>query len=230
MIIPDRVSRRGGHTPDCWSRKREAPPILKVLGRKFDAVANSAIFNDAAKLQEFARQLGEPWGSKCGQCNFIGSCTWNVEQSRREYVVAELKRQIGNFMIQSTATADIAGMAYAKVIREAKRHGIPLAIDPDQKGFAPVNIVHDELIFQVDDEYVGQMGRLVKDVMMGIWPECVIPLEIDQEIVQRWSDKHEKKSLHLEDFEVPPEWRDGVPEADDWDEEIAAEIEAAVAA
>jgi DNA polymerase I-like protein with 3'-5' exonuclease and polymerase domains len=236
LHVPAREPKPRG-APSCYGRKREAPlPVVGALNKAgIDVIKEPVVLHDTGKLHLMVKQTHQPLFDKCQVCPYIGGCLYDAERGRREFLVAELKRQIINFMVQSTATADLAGMAHAKVVREARRHGIPIALGPDQKGLVPVNIVHDELIHQVDDEYVGAAARLIGDVMRSIWPECSVALEIDQEIVRRWSDKHEKgKAKHADDFEVPEELRAGLPsvaehdgvlelsdESDGFDSEVA---------
>jgi hypothetical protein len=76
------------------------------------------------------------------------------------------------------------------VLVAAKAEGVPLMLTPDVRGIAPINLIHDEVVFVVADEYVDNAKRLVRDTMVNVWSGMKVPLEVDLEVVTRWSEKH----------------------------------------
>jgi DNA polymerase I-like protein with 3'-5' exonuclease and polymerase domains len=44
-------------------------------------------------------------------------------------------------------------------------------------------------VFQVSDSIVDQAKALIRDTMINIYPDLLVPLEVDQAVVTRWSDK-----------------------------------------
>jgi DNA polymerase I-like protein with 3'-5' exonuclease and polymerase domains len=189
LWVPERQWKPQG-APACWGKRDDVPPILKQFYPNLDLKNSLEIFNPSVMLP-MVQQIRNRTFEKCHGCNYIGSCVLSAEQARRDHQVQEKKRQAVNAIVQSAA-ADIAGMAFTAVIREAARHGIPLVLAMDQKGIAPVNIIHDELVFEVANEHVDQAAKLIKDVMINICPELLVPLDVDQDIVERWSDKYDK--------------------------------------
>lgn len=193
MVAPRRL-QKPLNGPGCWGRRHDAPPIIRMYYPEFDFETGMAVFSDAGRLQTLARDLAgkNPRYHKCAGCPLIGTCVYDVERSYRNSLVREAERQAVNSIIQSGAS-DIAAKAFAHVLTVCKQNGIPISVDAETPGVQPWNIIHDELCYVVSNQYVEPVARIVRDVMVNIFPECRVPIEVDLEIVERLSDKHTKK-------------------------------------
>lgn len=80
-----------------------------------------------------------------------------------------------NTPIQGSA-ADIIKLAMLKL------HSL---LEEGKSGSQMILQVHDELIFTVPDTQVTQMGRVVAEVMSGVYP-LVVPLKVDLQSGLNW--------------------------------------------
>ena len=192
LFVPRRL-QKPQNGPGCWGRKQEAPPIIRTYYPDFDFERDMGVFSDMGRMQVLARDLAgkNPRFHKCAGCPFIAVCVYDVERGYRQSLVNEAKRQAVNSIIQSAAS-DMAAKSFSKVLLVCRENGIPISVSEDVHGIQPWNIVHDELLFLVHDEYVEPARRIIKDVMVNIYPECLVPLDVDMLTVRRLSDKHEK--------------------------------------
>lgn len=188
--IPPRITRPRGALP-CWGNRKEAPPIIRVYYPDFDFGTGMDIFSDVSRMQFLARDMAQKNAAfnKCSQCPAVTTCVYDVERRYRLNVIQECERQSVNAIIQSAAS-DMAAMSYSKVLLVCKANGIPISVEDDVPGIRPWNIIHDELCYIVNDEYVEPVKKIMEDVMLNIYPECLVPLAIDFAVVDRLSDKH----------------------------------------
>ena len=184
---------RPSNSPSCWGRRKEAPPIIPTYYPDFAPETHMGIFGDSGRMQGLASDLGmrKPQYRKCAQCPLIASCVYELERGFRQGKVNEAKRQSVNSIVQSGAS-DLTTNSYAQVLLTCKQQGIPIVVDTSRPGIRPWDIIHDEICYIVHDMYVEQVGKIIVDVMMNIFPECLVPMEVDLEIVSRLSDKHEE--------------------------------------
>jgi DNA polymerase I len=190
-FVPPRQHKPNG-APDCWNKRGEPPPVLKLIRGGLLLKDNLHMFqaDNAGFWQQQAATIRNPKFQKCTTCPHISSCVLGDEQGRLQGKINEALRQSVNAVVQSFAS-DLAGKAFTQVIRDAKKHGIPLMLrETDPMGIAPVNIVHDDIIVEVADEYVDQAKKLVRDTMISIYPQMLVPLEVDQDVVVCWGHKH----------------------------------------
>jgi DNA polymerase I-like protein with 3'-5' exonuclease and polymerase domains len=202
-FVPPRQQKPNG-APDCWSKRGEPPPVIKQV-RGLELKTNLHLFTpeNASFWQQQAVLIRNPKYQKCTTCGFISNCVLGDEQGRLQSKIQNALRQSVNAIVQSFA-ADLAAMAFSQVIVAAKQHGIPLMLTSDVRGLAPVNIVHDDIIVEVADEYVDNAKNLIRDTMINIYPEMKVPLEVDQDVVTCWGHKHshgEDVKLVLEHLE-----------------------------
>lgn len=172
--------------PDCFGKK--APPIVKSFYGKESFDGLLPIFGDASKLYDLVRTLDAKQYAKCIGCSFIGACLYDDERRRRANLVSECERQSVNAMVQGSV-ADIAAVAYARVLEVAVGQGIPIALLPGEKGIRPWSTIHDELGYVVANEYVEPAMRIIEDVMTTVC-DLLVPLKVDMVVLDRWSDKH----------------------------------------
>jgi len=188
LWVPDRSYKPQG-APACWGKRDESPPLIKEHYSKIDLKTSLPMFKETSLFQQQASALRNRKYEKCHTCPLIGSCILAVEQKRRENKVSEAMRQGPNAIIQSFAS-DLTSKAFTDVVIEARRHEIPLVLKADQgEGIQPALTVHDEISFFAADRYVEPVTRLVKDVMENVYPDCLVPLVAEPEVVERWSDK-----------------------------------------
>jgi DNA polymerase I-like protein with 3'-5' exonuclease and polymerase domains len=161
----------------------------------FNFATDMAVFSDLGQLQMLAKDLAgrNPRASydRCATCPALATCVYEIERGYKQSLVNEAKRQAVNSIVQSAAS-DMAGKAFSRVLLTCRQHGIPITVDDDVPGITPWNIVHDELLYRVSDQYVEAVKQIMHDVMTGIFPECLVPIEVDFMVVDRLSEKHEK--------------------------------------
>jgi DNA polymerase-1 len=187
-FIPPKPWKPAG-APKCWG-KSDAPPVLKVLG-----IAGNALQNNMHVLQEtkhlqltVANEVRSTKYEQCKTCPLIGSCVQAREAQKQSSMESEFGRQAVNAVVQAGAS-DLTSSAFSAVIDNAVSAGMPLALKPGEFGISPVLTIHDELVFQVSDELVDQAKVLIRDTMVNIHPDLLVPLEVDQAVVSKWSDK-----------------------------------------
>lgn len=103
------------------------------------------------------------------------------------YLCAAAERQAGNAPIQGTATADIIKMAIRDADRALKEEGLA--------GKAKLILqVHDELVYEVDDDAVREVSALVENVMKNVLPQEFlkgrrpVPLEVHVSAGSNWGE------------------------------------------
>lgn len=121
--------------------------------------------------------------SSCKSCPYLYPCIINHEVTRAQSIVNRALRQSVNSPIQGTAV-DMASLALIQIQREIMKNGLDAA---------PILHIHDELVVYSNVSCVEQVSKLM-DYCMTDWLRQVtqfkVPLTVDTEIVQRWSDKH----------------------------------------
>jgi DNA polymerase I-like protein with 3'-5' exonuclease and polymerase domains len=182
--IPPKGFKPGG-APKCWG-KSDSPPILKML--QTDLKGNLHLLNETEFLQNTAKSIRSKAYNQCHTCPYIGSCIQAREHQKLTSKVAEYGRQAVNAVVQAGAS-DLTSSSFSAVIDNAAANGIPLALARGEFGITPVLTIHDELVFQVSDSIVDQAKALIRDTMINIYPDLLVPLEVDQAVVTRWSDK-----------------------------------------
>jgi hypothetical protein len=156
------------------------------------------MLEDTRGLQELAGPIKE----SCGKCHQISGCTLEILRRSREQENSKLEREVQNFMIQSTATADLTAIAWAQILKICVEVGIPLLNHhTDRDGVGPINVIHDELVFLCSLKYAPALMRIMEDVMVNVYPSSLVPLKIDMEVVRRWGDKHRKPAKDANDAE-----------------------------
>jgi len=81
----------------------------------------------------------------------------------------------------------MASLSLVWISREIIKHGLKAA---------PILHIHDELVVHSHVECVEQVSRLMDDCMTTRLREVTqfrVPLTVDTEIVQRWSDRYRHK-------------------------------------
>jgi len=95
---------------------------------------------------------------------------FNKEEKWMDYSKGDY-RQSFNFLIQGFS-ADMIRMAANKVYFDKK----------EEWGLKQIMTVHDELVFQVKEEYLVEATNMVKDSMENILPDFKVPLVADIEV------------------------------------------------
>lgn len=194
--VPNQQTKPSG-APRCWAWKEDAPQVKTIfpdieLPRSLPVIQNNGQLRSAIATHGTVEQK-----KKCLDCYHKVSCTIESYRRNRQARTSKLLREATNFIIQSTATADISAKWWAGIALEARRQGIDISWRPGSKGGCPINLVHDEVVYVVDDEYVPAYLKIADHVLKGVYPGCSLPLRYDAEVVQVWSDKHLKdKRLH----------------------------------
>ena len=193
LFIPPRLSKPRG-APFCWGRRQEAPPIIRTFYQdfNFENPSDMQVFTDVSRMQTLAHHLAakQPRFQKCTGCPLVSTCVYEVERSYRQSKVNEAKRQSVNAIVQSGAS-DMTTSSFSKILLVCRENGIPISLDTSVPGIRPWNIIHDENVYVVHDSFVEPVTRIIKDVMMNIFPACSVPMAVDFEVVQRLSDKHD---------------------------------------
>ncbi len=108
-------------------------------------------------------------------------------KSRLPYIRAQAERMAINAPIQGTATADIIKIAMRHVDEALKKEKIR-----EQVRF--IMQVHDELVFEIKDEYIDRAKPIIKVAMEGVLQnsfrhiETAVPLLVDIGTGKNWSE------------------------------------------
>jgi DNA polymerase I-like protein with 3'-5' exonuclease and polymerase domains len=196
--IPEKP-RKPASAPTCWGRVKESANLLWTKELKdIDLPRQLPMLEDTRGLQDLAGPIKE----RCGKCHQISGCTLEILRRSREQENSKLEREVQNFMIQSTATADLTAIAWAQILKLCVEVGIPLLKHhTDRDGVGPINVIHDELVFLCSLKYAPALMRIMEDVMVNVYPSSLVPLKIDMEVVRRWGDKHRKPAKNADDAE-----------------------------
>ena len=106
----------------------------------------------------------------------------------RERIIPEIHSQNGNLRMAAERLAvntPLQGSA-ADLIKMAM---ITLDQRLRERNYSTMMIlqIHDELLFEVPDEELEAVGRLVKEVMEGAM-ELVVPLTVDIKVGKNWEE------------------------------------------
>ncbi len=99
--------------------------------------------------------------------------------SRNQVVRGNAERNAINAPLQGSA-ADIIKIAMVRIASRLER---------EMPGAKMILQVHDELIFEVDEEYVEKLARLVREEMKGA-AQLSVPLEVDTGTGYNWLEAH----------------------------------------
>jgi DNA polymerase-1 len=108
-------------------------------------------------------------------------------KSNAPFIRAMAERMATNAPIQGTATADIIRIAMVNIEKSLKENKL------DDKIF-PILQIHDELVFEVQDEYIDQAKVLIKEIMeQGIDKKFLgnlkpVPIIAECHIGKNWGD------------------------------------------
>lgn len=108
-------------------------------------------------------------------------------KSNAPFIRSMAERMATNAPIQGTATADIIRIAMVNIYNALEKQKL------DDKIF-PILQIHDELVFEVKDEYIDQAKVLIKAIMeQGIQPEFLknlvpVPIIAECHIGKNWGD------------------------------------------
>lgn len=100
-------------------------------------------------------------------------------QSKNTQLAAAAERMAINTPIQGTA-ADLIKMAMVAIDRRLEQERFPARM---------LLQVHDELLFEVQEEKVTQVTEIVREIMEGIMP-LRVPLKVDIGVGANWADAH----------------------------------------
>ena len=92
------------------------------------------------------------------------------------------ERMAVNAPIQGTA-ADIMKLAMIKVAKELSKQ-----FKPNEAKM--VLQVHDELVFEVKEEFVNKVAKVVRDAMEGVY-QLRVPIKVDLEVGDNWGETKE---------------------------------------
>ena len=137
-------------------------------------------------IKKIITQNKSKFYNSCKSCPYLQSCVTNREVKRCRSLVNRALRQSVNSVIQGSA-ADMASKALIWVTEEIMKEGVDAC---------PILYIHDEIGVYVRANQVDQVCRIMDDCMVRRLEEFTqfsVPLSVDTEIVQRWSDKHKKK-------------------------------------
>lgn len=176
QIPPSVVGPSFDRRPLCYKREGPYPkwlgiPLEDIYPMPLDALRN-----------HLNSKKGNSYSS-CKSCPYLYPCIINHEVVRAQSIVNRALRQSVNSPIQGTAV-DMASLALIQIQREIMKNGLDAA---------PILHIHDELVVYSHVSCVEQVSKLM-DYCMTDWLRQVtqfkVPLTVDTEIVQRWSDKH----------------------------------------
>jgi len=135
------------------------------------------------QLRDHMRAVKSRQFEKCKACPHLHSCVINREARYVKGKVGRALRQSVNSPIQGTAV-DMASLSLVWINQEIHRHELPAA---------PILHIHDELVVYAHTSCIDQVCAIMDDAMTVRLREMTqfrVPLLVDTEIVQRWSDKH----------------------------------------
>jgi len=122
----------------------------------------------------------------CNNCSHLHSCVINREVKFVKGKVERAFRQSVNSPIQGSAV-DMASMALCTISQQLQQYDLPAA---------PILHIHDELVVYSHVSCVDQVCAIMDEAMTSDLvrrTDFLVPLKVDTEIVQRWSDKHSKE-------------------------------------
>lgn len=100
-------------------------------------------------------------------------------RSTNKWIRLEAERQAGNAPIQMGAQG---------VIKEAMGRLVPVYRDLNEIGYvAPLIQIHDDIVWEVDEDMVGIAKEEIERVMVDVAPpDFILPLEVDFKVGKRW--------------------------------------------
>ena len=87
------------------------------------------------------------------------------------------ERQAVNSPLQGTA-ADLIKLAMLNIDRKLKQRNL--------KSFMVMQI-HDELVFEIPEDQITVMSRLIKEEMEGVY-KLLVPLKVNVKVGRNWQD------------------------------------------
>ncbi len=91
--------------------------------------------------------------------------------------IGQERRNAINTPIQGTA-ADLMKLAMLRIHRAWKEGRLPAEM---------ILQIHDELIFEVEESQVEMAGKIVRELMEGVW-ELRVPLKVDLKVGRNWGE------------------------------------------
>jgi len=165
QVLPDYIN-------DDWSED--------LIEEWFDSYKGVRVYLDRQYYR--ARRYGIVW-SLCGRVRRVPEV-----RSVHSYVQDAGLRQAGNMPIQSCG-ADwmrlVMGELYwSEQLRELREQNVHVW---------PLLTVHDELIFEVDEDYGSVVGSIMQDVMRNVFTDkdtgekyLSVPVEADAKVMMKW--------------------------------------------
>jgi len=179
LIVPESVpAPRWDVRPACY----KDGPYAKALG------LDPADLYGISEADFYGHLSAKSGGGfeQCAGCPYLKSCVINREVRFVQGKVNHAFRQAVNSPIQGSAV-DMASLALVWINEELQRHKLPAS---------PILHIHDELVVHSHVSCIDQVCAIMDDCMMRRLKEFThfsVPLLVDTEIVQRWSDKHLKE-------------------------------------
>jgi len=178
LPIPNGVQGpRWDDRPSCYFNGPNANSLgitREVLFGMTPAVLNDLVLSKKGKYQN------------CKGCRHLYSCTLNGEARYVKGRVNRALRQSVNSPIQGSAV-DMASLSLVQITNDLIRYEVDAA---------PILHIHDELVVYSHAKDVERVCKIMDHAMTVYLMQLTdfrVPLIVDTEIVQRWSDKHLKE-------------------------------------
>lgn len=165
--------------PECYRKG----PYASWLGVDFYDIYDMADF----QVKQLIKNKGHlNQYSHCLSCPYVLSCIINREVKFAKAKLSRILRQAVNMPVQSSA-ADLSFLAFNAMADEFKAQNMDTHV---------VLHVHDELVVIARDDEIEKANKIMDYYMIEWLKDYVnlsVPLEVDTEIVSRWSDKYESE-------------------------------------
>jgi DNA polymerase I-like protein with 3'-5' exonuclease and polymerase domains len=167
-------SSRAG-APSCFVKS--GPSYKYQLGLDIHQTGRVAREELARILHDRLPDLPDEY-RRCVPCAYLAHCSYAHEQRRIRRDLSEALRQSVNAVIQGFAV-DLTSLALARIVARIRREGWDAA---------PVNHVHDDLVFEVASAQAEAFAVVVSEEMEGAW-KLHVPLKAEPAIFKVLSDK-----------------------------------------
>jgi DNA polymerase-1 len=151
----------------------EAQTLIKTYFNTFKGVKNWIDFQKVQVVKNYYARTSS--GRRC---------TYDFDDSVG-FAKAQAQRYAVNFPIQGTAS-DILKLALANVYKVCQPYGDDIRL---------VNVVHDEMNFEIKDDIIEEVAPRIKQAMIDAGHYFVksVEIKVDQKIQQRWLKEDENK-------------------------------------
>jgi DNA polymerase I-like protein with 3'-5' exonuclease and polymerase domains len=200
-------ARNNGYVNNIFGRRRHLPEAMvpipdAVPGPKWDnrppcykkhlypksigITAEDLFQMSKYQIEDLVKSKTQDSFAQCRGCPYIYPCIVNKEVSYMNSQVNRALRQSVNSPVQGSAV-DMASLALIRISQELQRYRLQAA---------PILHIHDELVVLAHVSCVDQACAIMDESMTTYLMNLTnfrVPLTVDTEIVQRWSDKHKEK-------------------------------------